>query len=185
MKGKNVFSGFVLCLGVFGAFSSMRQYGADGHELGAVLHGPAGASKLPSSPRVNDSPQRPSLVRTDASHSRPPAPPTLNGGSTHQTPLPGSSKAFQAWDAYNSSVPDVSAIDRGASSLRVRLPISPKDLARVDPACPKQRRFYSASEQEVVKERGQTFLYSFEGSGNTWTRDVIENATGWLPAHTT
>lgn len=47
-------------------------------------------------------------------------------------------------------------------------------------SCPTARRF--RGEGEVNPTNGQPFphtlLYSFEGSGNTWTRWLFENSTG-------
>lgn len=47
-------------------------------------------------------------------------------------------------------------------------------------ACPTEKRFLN--ETEVNPATGMPFpltlLFSFEGSGNTWTRALLENATG-------
>lgn len=42
-------------------------------------------------------------------------------------------------------------------------------------SCPIGKRFRTAAEAEVAPN---ILLFSFEGSGNTWTRSLIEQATG-------
>lgn len=47
-------------------------------------------------------------------------------------------------------------------------------------ACPTQKRFRPPTEKVPTsgKEYPRVLLYSFEGSGNTWTRSILEDTSG-------